>query len=193
MNWTEFRLIFLEKYVSMTYRNQMKMEFLKLEQGTDSVSVYVQKFDTHSRYAPEYVSNETDRVWKFSEGLKKHFRPYIVTSGVKTYAEVVEQALALERLEQGSGQAGEAPRDQNRQGSGQGSGQFRKSGGSNQNRDPTSQNRPQFSGNNKRKFEGGRSQGQVQPQSSNTERTQASGMNRGCFKCGQSGHMQGQC
>ena len=62
LSWAEFRLIFLEKYVSMTYRNKMKMEFLKLEQGTDSVSVYVQKFDTHSRYAPEYVSNEANRV-----------------------------------------------------------------------------------------------------------------------------------
>ena len=62
LNWTEFRRIFLEKHVSVTYRNHMKMEFLRLEQGTDSVSVYVQKFDTHARYAPEYVSTETDKI-----------------------------------------------------------------------------------------------------------------------------------
>ena len=49
MPWTEFRKVFLEKYVSLTYHNHMKMEFLKLEQGTDSVSIYVKKFDTYSR------------------------------------------------------------------------------------------------------------------------------------------------
>ena len=42
MPWADFRRVFLEKYVSLTYRNRMKMEFLKLEQGTDSVSIYVQ-------------------------------------------------------------------------------------------------------------------------------------------------------
>ena len=31
ITWAEFRKVFLEKYVSVTYRNQMKMEFLKLE------------------------------------------------------------------------------------------------------------------------------------------------------------------
>ncbi|MBM1124191.1 retrotransposon gag domain-containing protein, partial [Klebsiella pneumoniae] len=170
LSWSEFKQIFLEKYVSLTYRNKMKIEFLKLEQGTDSVSVYVQKFDTYSRYAPGYVANESERVWKFGEGLKKSFQSFIVTSGAKTYAEVVEQALALERVEQGSSQAGQVPRD-NRQGSGQGN-QFRKSGGNSQNRGQSSQYRPNSSGKNKRKFEDNRSRGQNQQQSSNNERSQ---------------------
>ena len=81
--WAEFRKVFLEKYVPLTYRNQMKMEFLRLEQGSDSVSAYVQKFDTYARYAPEYVSNEADRIWKFCEGLKVRIRPYVVSAGGK--------------------------------------------------------------------------------------------------------------
>ncbi|MBM1124171.1 retrotransposon gag domain-containing protein, partial [Klebsiella pneumoniae] len=55
LSWVDFRKIFLEKYVSLTYINKMKSDFLKLVQGTDSVSVYVQKFEEYSRYAPEYV------------------------------------------------------------------------------------------------------------------------------------------
>ena len=100
--WAEFRKVFLEKYVPLTYRNQMKMEFLRLEQGSDSVSAYVQKFDTYARYAPEYVSNEADRIWKFCEGLKVRIRPYVISAGGKTYAKAVEQALAQERIEQAS-------------------------------------------------------------------------------------------
>ena len=115
MPWTEFRKLFLEKYVPLTYRNQMKMEFLRLEQGTDSVSVYVQKFDTYARYAPKYVSNEADRIWKFCEGLKTRLRPYVVSAGGKTYAEVVEKALVQERIEQAA--IREAPRGLGRQGS----------------------------------------------------------------------------
>ena len=79
-----------------------------------------------------------------------------MASGVKTYAEVVEQALTLERLEQESSQAREKPRNNTRQGFGQNA-QFRKSSGSGQNRGQTSQFRPNFSGPNKRKFEGNRS------------------------------------
>ena len=99
LTWTEFRKIFLEKYVSLTYINQMKSEFLKLVQGTDTVSVYAQKFDEYSRYAPEYVSTEADRIWKFREGLKMRIRTYIAAAAAKTYQEVVEQALEQERLE----------------------------------------------------------------------------------------------
>ena len=117
MPWTEFRKLFLEKYVPLTYRNQMKMEFLRLEQGTDSVSVYVQKFDTYARYAPEYVSNEADRIWKFCEGLKTRLHPYVVSAGGRTYAEVVEKALVQERIEQAA--IREASRGTGRQGSGQ--------------------------------------------------------------------------
>ena len=75
LSWEDFKRIFLEKYVLMTYRNQKKMEFLQLVQGTDTVFAYAQKFEECSRYAQEYVTNEADRVWKFREGLKNE-NPY---------------------------------------------------------------------------------------------------------------------
>ena len=77
----------------------MKVEFLKLVQGTDSVSEYAQKFNVYFRYAPEYVSIEVDRIWKFREGLKMRIRTLVVSPGGRTYQEVVEQALEQERLE----------------------------------------------------------------------------------------------
>ena len=45
LTWVEFRKIFLDKYVSVIYRNKMKVEFMKLVQGTNSMFVYVQKFE----------------------------------------------------------------------------------------------------------------------------------------------------
>ena len=93
LNWEDFRRIFFEKYVPTTYRNQKKMEFLQLVQGTDTVSVYAQKFEECSRYAPEYVTHETDRVWKFREGLKMRIRTLIASAPVRTFSDVVELAL----------------------------------------------------------------------------------------------------
>ena len=153
MPWTEFRKLFLEKYVPLTYRNQMKMEFFRLEQGADSVSVYVQKFDTNARYAPEYVSNEADRIWKFCEGLKTRLRPYVVSAGGRTYAEVVEQALVQERIEQAA--IREASRGTGRQGSGQYI-SFRKPGDNARGMGPANHFGLISSGQKKQKFKGSR-------------------------------------
>ena len=45
-------------------------EFLKLEQGNMAIEEYDQEFDVLSRFAPESVRTETERVDKFVKGIK---------------------------------------------------------------------------------------------------------------------------
>ena len=117
LNREDFKRIVVEKYVPMTYRNQKKMEFLQLVQGTDIVSAHAQKSEQCSRYAPEYVTNEADRVWKFREGLKMRIRTLIASAPAQTFSEIVELALEQERLELESIRSRESQREGSRQGS----------------------------------------------------------------------------
>ena len=95
------------------------MEFMQLVQGIDTVSAYAHKFEECSRYAPEYVMNEADRVWKFREGLKMRIRTLIDSATVRTFSEIVELALKQERLELESVRLRETQREGNRQWSSQ--------------------------------------------------------------------------
>ena len=192
LNWEDFRRIFFEKYVPTTYRNQKKMEFLQLVQGTDTVSVYAQKFEECSRYAPEYVTHETDRVWKFREGLKMRIRTLIASAPVRTFSDVVELALEQERLELESMRFKESQRGGYRQRFAQ----RRPFGSGFEGSQRTEQSRPSGSinsGNRKRKFFGNRFQGQSRPQPSEVSQTQESGMGNKCYSCGQRGHIQRNC
>ena len=175
LNWEDFKKIFLGKYVPMTYRNQKKMEFLQLIQGTDTVSVYAQKFEEYSRYAPEYVINEGDRVWKFREGLKMKIRTPIASATARTFSEIVELALEQERLELESLRFRETQGEGSKPGFSQRRPFGSRFGGSQR----IGQSRPSGSinsGNRKRKFFGNRVQGQSRPQPSEVSRAQESGM-----------------
>ena len=154
----------------MTYRNQKKMELLQLVQGTDTVSAYAQKFEEYSRYAPEYVTNKADRVWKFREGLKMRICTLIASTPARTFSEIVELALEQERLELESIRFREAQRERNRQGSSR----RRPSGsgfGDSQRIEQSRSNVSIDSENRKRKFNKNRSQGQARSQSSYEGRT----------------------
>ncbi|XP_059643030.1 uncharacterized protein LOC132284903 [Cornus florida] len=61
-----------------------------------SVTEYENKFTSLSRFAPEMVSNEVDKVWKFISGLDYKMRPLLIAQGIKVYFEVVERTLMLE-------------------------------------------------------------------------------------------------
>ena len=155
LSWEDFKRIFLEKYVPMTYRNQKKMEFLQLVQGSDTVSAYAQKFEECSRYAPQYVMNEADRVWKFREGLKMRIRTLIASAPIQTFSEIVELALEQERLELESIRS----RESQREGSRPGFTQRRPFGSGFRGSQRTGQSRPSGSVNSgirKRKFFGNR-------------------------------------
>ncbi|XP_059649926.1 uncharacterized protein LOC132295637 [Cornus florida] len=61
-----------------------------------SVVEYENRFTSLSRFAPEMVSNEVDKVRKFISRLDYKMRPLLIAQGIKVYSEAVERALMLE-------------------------------------------------------------------------------------------------
>ncbi|KAH7838421.1 hypothetical protein Vadar_026177 [Vaccinium darrowii] len=84
---------------SMTFdkvKNQKRIEFLNLEQGSLTVAEYQRKFDELSRNAGKQVEKEEDKVWYFIKGLGSDIRGRVSLLDVKTLAELVTKALTTE-------------------------------------------------------------------------------------------------
>ncbi|XP_059639333.1 uncharacterized protein LOC132281673 [Cornus florida] len=96
MSWDRFKELFYEKYFPASNRWELKNQFIGLIQGNMSVTEYENKFTSLSRFAPEMVSNEVDKVRKFISGLDYKMRPLLIAHGNKVYSEAVERALMLE-------------------------------------------------------------------------------------------------
>ncbi|XP_058198384.1 uncharacterized protein LOC131313907 [Rhododendron vialii] len=58
LTWAEFEALFEDQYFSKTSRENLSDQFDKLEQGNMTISEYVQKFQSLSRFAPELVATE---------------------------------------------------------------------------------------------------------------------------------------
>ncbi|XP_059639669.1 uncharacterized protein LOC132282054 [Cornus florida] len=96
ISWDRFKELFYEKYFTASNRWELKNQFIGLIQGNMSVTEYKNKFTSLSRFVPEMVSNEVDKVQKFSSGLDYKMKPLLIAQGIKVYSEVVERALMLE-------------------------------------------------------------------------------------------------
>ena len=77
-------------------------EFVRLVQGTMTVTEYAQIFDRLARFAPELVLTDRARRDKFIRGLNSMVvRDVSITMSLTetTYAQVVERDLLAERVE----------------------------------------------------------------------------------------------
>ncbi|XP_058106545.1 uncharacterized protein LOC131249802 [Magnolia sinica] len=95
--WAQFCEKFDDKYFPLYVKNQKAGEFMKLEQGDMTVRQYDAKFTELSRFATFLVSDETRKAQKFEEGLRASIRSRLAPFVQKTYAEVLERALAVEK------------------------------------------------------------------------------------------------
>ncbi|XP_059635553.1 uncharacterized protein LOC132277728 [Cornus florida] len=96
MSWDTFKELFYEKYFFAPKRWKLKDQFISLIQGNMLVTEYENKFTSFSRFTPEMVSNEVDKVRKFVSRLDYKMRPLVTTQGIKVYSKAVERALILE-------------------------------------------------------------------------------------------------
>ena len=72
MTWESFSSLFMEKYIPRTLRDRKRDEFLSLEQGRMSVSVYEAKFHALSRCHPA-LFHSTRADSPFCEGIEVRF------------------------------------------------------------------------------------------------------------------------
>ena len=70
MTWESFSSLFMEKYIPQTLTDRRRDEFLSLEQGRMSITVYEAKFRALSRYATQLCFSPQERIHHFVKGLR---------------------------------------------------------------------------------------------------------------------------
>ena len=58
------------------------VEFLRLTQGTKTLTEYMHAFNNLSRYAPEFVNTEAKKIESFKRGLGTKLMKTMATQGV---------------------------------------------------------------------------------------------------------------
>lgn len=73
-----------------------KAEFLDLTMGTRTVKEYLHAFNTLSRYAPEFVNNDENKIASFKRGLSSKLMKTMSTSSRTTFNEFLNDCIMQE-------------------------------------------------------------------------------------------------
>ncbi|XP_058189265.1 uncharacterized protein LOC131306854 [Rhododendron vialii] len=95
ITWAEFEVLFEEQYFPETSRDQLSDEFERLEQRDMTVSEYVLKFQSLSRFAPELVAIEERKCRWFERGLHDTVKKYVVAQHKGKFSKVIECARSI--------------------------------------------------------------------------------------------------
>ena len=68
-------------------------EFMRLTQGTKTLTKYMHAINKLSRYAPEFVNTEVKKMESFKRGLGTKLMKTMANSRCATYNEFVNDAL----------------------------------------------------------------------------------------------------
>ena len=69
LTWMEFSELFLQHYFPDVIKDMKRLEFIKFEQGTLSVSDYETRFTAMSKFAKEMVSTKNLKCKRFEDSL----------------------------------------------------------------------------------------------------------------------------
>nr|KYP31249.1 hypothetical protein KK1_048602 [Cajanus cajan] len=81
VDWDCFRRVFLEKYFPDSVRYAKEAKFIRLHQGSLSVSEYAMRFEHLARFYSQAIF-ETWRCRKFVEGLRHELKRVIVPMSI---------------------------------------------------------------------------------------------------------------
>nr|KYP76433.1 hypothetical protein KK1_020675 [Cajanus cajan] len=81
IDWDCFRRVFLEKYFPDSVRYAKEAEFMRLHQGSLSVSEYAMRFEYLARFYSQAIS-EAWRCRKFADGLRHELKRVIVPMAI---------------------------------------------------------------------------------------------------------------
>jgi hypothetical protein len=96
ITWDEFKLDFREHYIPEGVLHMKHEEFMKLKQGGDTVTQYLNKFNHLSQYAIDQVNTDIKKKNYFMRGLNDWMQRKIATCIDLTYGRVVSTVLAVE-------------------------------------------------------------------------------------------------
>ncbi|XP_052189949.1 uncharacterized protein LOC127799759 [Diospyros lotus] len=98
VTWAQFKELYYAKYFPLCKKMEKAREFMDLKQTGD---MYVTQYEDHFtrliKYMPIYNLDEEAKAQKFLGGMKLEIQLALNSLGTCTYAEVVSQALIVER------------------------------------------------------------------------------------------------
>nr|XP_027066672.1 uncharacterized protein LOC113692458 [Coffea arabica] len=94
--WVNFIREFNAKYFPPLIQEKKKDEFIRLNQGTQSVAEYESQFTRLAKFAPELIMTEQRRVRCFIQGLNVEIQKDLAVTQINTFSDVVGKALRAE-------------------------------------------------------------------------------------------------
>jgi hypothetical protein len=105
ITWDEFKLAFREHYIPEGVLHMKQEEFMKLKQGGDTVTQYLNKFNHLSQYAFDQVNTDLKKRSCFMRGLNDRMQWKMATCIDLSYRKAVSAALVVEAKYAGSGKS----------------------------------------------------------------------------------------
>ncbi|XP_070055153.1 uncharacterized protein [Nicotiana tomentosiformis] len=102
MTWSQFTQLFMDRYISPSKREELRYQFVQLEQGQMSVTDYEARFYELSCHALMILPMDAESVWRFVTWLHYDIRTNIaqeVEMGT-SYQLVMEIAWRIEGYRQ---------------------------------------------------------------------------------------------
>src|SRR6187455_1924338 len=96
VTWDEFKAAFREHYIPEGVLHMKQEEFMKLQQGGDTVNQYLNKFNRLSQYAIDQVNTDLKKKNCFMRGLNDRLQRKMATCIDLMYGRAVSTALAIE-------------------------------------------------------------------------------------------------
>nr|CAH67938.1 H0211F06-OSIGBa0153M17.10 [Oryza sativa] len=104
ITWQEFTAAFKKTHIPTGVVALKKREFRALNQGSRSVTEYLDDFNRLARYAPEDVRTDEERQEKFLEGLNDELSYALMSTDFRDFQQLVDKAIRQEdkynRMEQ---------------------------------------------------------------------------------------------
>ena len=69
VTWNEFKAAFRGHHIPLGLMSMKHIKFMRLTQGTKSLTKYLHAFNNLSRYAPEFVNTDANKITSFKRGL----------------------------------------------------------------------------------------------------------------------------
>jgi len=96
VTWEQFKIAFRGHHIPLGLMRMKAVEFMKLTQGTKTLTEYMHAFNNLSRYAPEFVNTKEKKIKCFKHGLGTKKMKTMANSRCATYNEFVSDALTQE-------------------------------------------------------------------------------------------------
>jgi hypothetical protein len=105
ITWDKFKLAFREHYILEGVLHMKQEEFMKLKQGGDTVTQYLNKFNHLSQYAIDQVNTDLKKRNCFMRGLNDRMQRKMATCIDLSYGRSVSTTLVVEAKYAGSGKS----------------------------------------------------------------------------------------